>query len=267
MSTAPPITFTLDLEEYAPVGTPARSIAIIPRVLDLLDELGALGTFFVVGEFAESEPTLVKTIAAAGHEIALHGYRHIPLPQLTPETFRTETIRGRELLEDLSGTAVTGYRAPTFSLIPETEWAVAELADLGFTYSSSVLSARSPLFGWPGAPRHPYRWPDGLVELPCPVTSIGPRLANPYLGGVYFRVLPWPAVRWGLARSRPNEILWLYCHPYDFDPGEPFNPRGDVGRFGNRLLWINRSGMRARVTRLLTGRAGAPLGVRAQSVV
>jgi polysaccharide deacetylase family protein (PEP-CTERM system associated) len=261
-----PITFTLDLEDYAPAGTPARALAIVPRVLELLAELGAHGTFFVVGEFAEGEPALVKTIAAAGHEVALHGYRHVPLPNLSPETFRSETARGRDVLQDLCGVAVSGYRAPTFSLVPASRWAVDELTELGFTYSSSVLPARSPLFGWPGQPRHPYRWPGGLVELPCPVASFGAHVANPYLGGVYFRVLPWPAVRLGLARSRADELLWLYCHPYDFDPEEPFVPRGDVGRFGNRLLWLNRAGMAARVARVLTGRAAEPLGVRARAI-
>ena len=263
---AAPITFTLDLEDYAPAGTPARANLIIPRVLELLAEQGAAGTFFVVGVFAESEPDLVKTIAAAGHEVALHAYRHVPLTQLTPEVFRADTARGKALLEDLTGQAVTGFRAPTFSLVPESRWAVDELAAAGFTYSSSVVPARSPLYGWPGQPRHPYRWPNGLVELPCPVASFGSLLVNPYLGGVYFRVLPWPAVTLGLVRSRPEEILWLYCHPYDFDPEEPFVPRGDVGRIGNRLLWLNRAGMAARVARVLNGRSGEPLGVRALSV-
>jgi polysaccharide deacetylase family protein (PEP-CTERM system associated) len=208
----------------------------------------------------------VKTIAAAGHEVALHAYRHVPLTQLSPAVFRDESARGKALLEDLTGTAVRGFRAPTFSLVPASRWAVDELIDLGFTYSSSVLPARSPLFGWPGQPRHPYRWPGGLLELPCPVASFGAHLANPYLGGVYFRVLPWPAVRLGLARARPDEVLWLYCHPYDFDPDEPFVPRGDVGRLGNRLLWLNRAGMAARVARVLAGRAGRPLCERAESI-
>lgn len=266
MNARAPITFTLDVEDYAPEGTPARALTTVPHVLELLAEQAATGTFFIVGEFAEAEPALVKTIAAAGHEIALHGYRHVPLPQLSPATFRSETARGRAVLEDLAGAAVTGYRAPTFSLVPESRWAVDELTELGFTYSSSVLPARSPLFGWPGQPRRPYRWPGGLVELPCPVASFGRHLANPYLGGVYFRVLPWPAVRLGLARARSDELLWLYCHPYDLDPEEPFVPRRDVGRIGNRLLWLNRSGMAARIARVLAGRAGLPLGARARTI-
>jgi peptidoglycan-N-acetylglucosamine deacetylase len=268
-SSRAPITFTLDLEDYAPAGTPARANLIVPRVLELLSEHAVTGTFFIVGELAEAEPALVRAIAAAGHEIALHGYRHVPLPRLDPPTFRADTARGRALLEDLAGAPVTGFRAPTFSLVPESRWAVDELTELGFAYSSSVLPARSPLYGWPGQPRHPFRWPGGLVELPCPVAEVGAfgrRVANPYLGGVYFRVLPWTAVRLGLARSRADEVLWLYCHPYDFDPDEPFVPRGDVGRLGNRLLWLNRSRMARRVARVLAGRAGPPLRTRAEIV-
>jgi peptidoglycan/xylan/chitin deacetylase (PgdA/CDA1 family) len=155
MQSSEPITFTLDLEDYAPAGTPTRANAIVPRVLDLLAEHAVQGTFFVVGELAELEPALVKSIAAAGHEIALHGYRHVPLPQLSPTVFREETARGRAVLEDLAGAAVTGFRAPSFSLVPESRWAVDVLTELGFTYSSSVLPAHSPLFGWTWQARLP----------------------------------------------------------------------------------------------------------------
>src|SRR5262249_48267159 len=126
-----PITFTLDLEDYAPAGTPARANVIVPRVLELLAEHAVTGTFFVVGELAEAEPALVRAIASGGHEVALHGYRHVPLPQLEPATFRAETARGRALLEDVTGAPVTGFRAPTFSLVPETRWAVDELTEMG----------------------------------------------------------------------------------------------------------------------------------------
>ena len=118
-------------------------------------------------------------------------------------------------------------------------WATDVLAELGFRYSSSVLPARSPLYGYPGRPRTPHRWPSGLLELPCPVADVGP-VTNPYLGGIYFRVLPWTAVRYGLSHAHPDEMLWAYCHPYDFDPGEPFQKRPDLGPWKSRLQWINR---------------------------
>lgn len=256
-----PITFTLDLEDHAAAGDERRAPGVTRTVMARLGELGIRGTVFVVGTLAESEPQLIRDLADDGHELALHAWSHTPLPQVGPERFRADTARGKALLEDLTGRPVRGFRAPTFSLVPNSAWAPDILTELGFTYSSSVLPARSPLYGWPGRPQEPSRWPGGLVELPCPVTGLGP-VRNPYLGGVYFRVLPWSAVRFGLHRAGPDEVLWLYCHPYDFDPDEPYTRRGDVGRLGNRLLWLNRAGMLDRVERILAGRHGAPLGER-----
>ena len=139
------------------------------EVLDFLDAREVRGTFFVVGETAEAHPELVREVAARGHEVGLHGWRHQPLTELTADAFRADAQRGKDLLEELTGAPVLGFRAPTFSLVPESRWAVDVLADTGFTYSSSVLPARSPLFGDPTLPTTPFRWPNGLVELPCPV--------------------------------------------------------------------------------------------------
>ena len=254
----PEITFTLDVEDHAAPGMPARAPGITRDVVEFLAQRDVRGTFFVVGELAERDPQLVRDIANAGHEIALHAYRHEPLTTLTRDAFREDTKRGKALLEDLTGTEIAGFRAPTFSLVPSTEWAVDILTEVGFRYSSSVLPAHSPLFGYPTRPRLPSRWPSGLLELPCPVAQVGP-LANPYLGGVYFRVLPWTAVRYGLRRAHADEILWTYCHPYDFDPEEPFAPRPGLGHLKSRLLWVNRRHMYARIGRLLDLGAASPL--------
>jgi len=204
----------------------------------------------------------VKEIATGGHELALHGYHHLPLTETDPETFRRETADARSFMQDLSGQAVLGFRAPTFSLVESTVWAADVLAELGFRYSSSILPAPSPLYGYPGKPRTPHRWASGLIELPCPVADVGP-ITNPYLGGIYFRVLPWPAVRYGLAHAHPDEMLWSYCHPYDFDPGEPFQKRPDLGPWKSRLQWINRKRLFDRVDRLFAINPPAPpLGER-----
>ena len=106
------------------------------------------------------------------------------------------------------------------------------LGEVGFTYSSSVLPARNPLFGDPSLPATPFRWPNGLVELPCPVVRVG-GVGLPYLGGVYLRALPEPASsRRPAAASGTGQVLWIYCHPYDFDPGEPFWVVPEAGRLG-----------------------------------
>lgn len=256
------VTFTLDVEDYAgPLDAP-RAPKITREVVAFLAERGVRGTFFVVGELAEEHPDLVRDIAAAGHEIGLHAYRHDPLPVIGETAFRDDTIRGKALLEELSGAAVVGFRAPQFSLVASSTWATDVLADLGFRYSSSVLPARSPLYGFPGQPRVPYRWPSGIVELPCPVVSYGP-FPNPYLGGIYFRVLPWWAIRHGLRQALPEEALWTYCHPYDFDPAEPFRRRPGLGLAKSRLLWVNRAQMYERIAHLLAGGAAPPLAERA----
>jgi polysaccharide deacetylase family protein (PEP-CTERM system associated) len=262
------VTFTLDVEDYpGPDGAP-RAPKVTYEILDFLDRQHATGTFFVVGVLAAEQPEVVREIAARGHEVGLHAWRHTALTEIDAVTFRDETKRGKELLEELSGTEVVGFRAPTFSLVPSTAWAIDVLAELGFRYSSSVLPAHSPLHGWPGQSRRPFTWPAGIDELPCPVTRPGGigRLANPYLGGVYFRVLPWNAITYGLRHADRREVLWLYAHPYDFDPGEPFQQRPDLSRAKSRLLWINRSKMFDRVAKLfaLTG-AGAPLRDRLES--
>jgi polysaccharide deacetylase family protein (PEP-CTERM system associated) len=258
------VTFTLDLEDYTAPGTSPRALETTRRILAFLSERGVRGTFFVVGQFAEEHPGLVKEIAGAGHEIAVHGYRHTPLTEIDPDTFRREVGAARVFLEDVAGRAVTGFRAPAFSLVESTTWAADILPEIGFTYSSSVIPSRNPLYGYPGRPRRPHRWPSGLLELPCPVATVGP-ITNPYLGGIYLRLLPWWILRHGLSHTDPAEMLWSYCHPYDFDPGEPFQKRPDLGRLPSRLQWVNRRNMFRRVDRLLTRRpAGLPLGERVE---
>ena len=258
-----PITFTFDLERSPTDGVGARRFRdTVARVLGFLTDRGIAGTVFVVGELAESEPGLVRDAVAGGHEVGLHGYRHVPLPELDATTLADDVRRGKHLLEDLTGRAVTGYRAPYFSLVATTPWAPDVIARAGFTYSSSVLPAANPLFGFPGAPDAPFRWPSGLVELPVPLVRLG-RAALPFLGGIYLRLLPLPVVRFALARHRVDApALWTYCHPYDFDPDEPFRVLPHLGWAQSRLLWANRRRMLAKLGRLFEQGAGEPLGVR-----
>ncbi len=227
------------------------------RVYEWLAQRGIRGTIFVVGTIAVANPDLVTEAVAAGHEVGLHSWDHTPLTELDPNRFTEETRRGKDLLEDLTGGPIVGYRAPTFSLVRETAWVTDILTELGFTYSSSVLPARSPLHGFPGLPREPFTWPSGLVELPCPIAKLGP-LAAPYMGGVYLRVLPWPLVRltWRLNGGGPAPLT--YCHPYDFDPGERFWWVPDAGRMAP-LLWIGRRTMFDKLEHLFASGAGPPL--------
>ena len=249
-----PVTFTFDLEEdgQPPAGIPRYELAT-RRVLDFLAARDARATFFVVGELAGLRPLLVRDVAAAGHEIALHGLRHVPVTELGEVGFVDELRRGKALLEDVAQVPVRGYRAPIFSITTATPWAPARLSDAGFSYSSSVLPAGSPLFGLPGAPREPFRWADGPVELPCPLLGRG-RIAVPYLGGVYLRYLPRPLLR-QLAARRDGRARWSYAHPYDFDPGAPFALLPHASWTVSRILHYRRRDTFKRVEDVL-GAAG-----------
>jgi len=247
------IVFTLDLEDHRPDNeAELRFPAVTDSLLDDLDEWGTIGTFFVVGDVARDHPDLVARVAARGHEIALHGSRHVALPEIGEATFRTEVVDARDNISQITQQPVTGFRAPIFSLVPESAWAPAVLSEYGFTYSSSVLPARNPLYGWPGAPRDPFVWPGGLVELPCPVFGVGP-LSLPLLGGTYLRVSPSPVTRWVARSGLGRSAAWLYAHPYDFDPAEKRWVVPEVGRLGSRVLWWGRSSMGERVRRLVSG--------------
>lgn len=247
------IAFTLDLEDHRPDESSQRRYPeVTTRLLDDLDEWEVRGTVFVVGEIALESPELVAEIARRGHEIGLHGADHTPLPEVGPDRFRETTADARARLSDLTGTAVTGFRAPIFSLVPESVWAPAILTELGFTYSSSVLPARNPLYGWPEAPRGPFLWGSGLVELPSPAFGLG-RLRLPVLGGTYLRLVPRSLSAWFGRRALRDGHPWVYAHPYDFDPDEPRWIVPEVGRLGSRLLWWNRRTMKERVRGLVEG--------------
>lgn len=259
-----PMTFTIDVEDHRP-GPEAelRFPRITRQVIEWLSTQNASGTFFIVGEEAERHPDLVRDIVAGGHEVALHGYRHVPLGTMTPDVLADDVRRGRVLLEDLAQREVVGFRAPQFSLTPDAVWASDVLAEAGFTYSSSVLPNANPLFGFPGAPTVPFRWPSGLVEFPA--TLLGTGSLRVPLGGIYFRLLPLFATKRLLA-STGATVPWIYLHPYDFDPGEKMYVIRDANPIFSPLQWVNRRRVRPRVAALFGAQPGRPLRDRVAEV-
>jgi len=257
-----PLTVTFDLEDSrsSPAQEP-RYVEMGHRFLDFLQQRSIRATVFVVGELAASSPELVRRAAADGHELGLHGLRHVALDGVGAGHLRRELEQGRALLEDAGGVAVRGFRAPIFSLTRASAWAVEEIAAAGFSYSSSVLPARNPLHGWPGAPRRPYRWHNGLLELPCPVAGAG-KLQVPFLGGIYMRYFPVSLSRWLLRRCDGHSILWSYVHPYDIDPEEPFSVMPHAGWLVSRIVHTRRGVTLRRLDAVLeaAGGAGRPLG-------
>lgn len=230
--------FSVDVEEYFhPTalrglipqsswdGLPRRSRALVHRILALLDEGGARSTFFTLGWLAEREPDMVRAIAGAGHEIACHGWGHQKLDTLDPRAFREDLQRSRDLLEDLIGERVIGYRAPSFSIVPGTEWALDVLLEEGFLYDSSMVPIRvHPGYGYPSVAPDPHllhRAGGRLAEIPPATVSFG-SLRLPAAGGAYLRFFPVALMKYA-ARSahRRGAPATLYVHPWELDSEMP----------------------------------------------
>lgn len=240
------ITFSFDLEDHRPqtpqgLNWPKRFPDNTRKVLDFLDEYEIRGTFFTVGNLARPEKTLIRDVVTRGHEVACHSWDHTPIAEQEPYVFKRHSGDAKAALEDATGTPVVGYRAPIFSLVKKTTWAAELLSELGYHYSSSVLPAKNPLFGFPEAPLTPFKWPCGLTEIPAPIARIGP-VTVPFLGGIYFRYLPLALIR-KYARTNDERIpLWHYSHPYDFDLDEPYFRINGASHATSVALWFKRGG-------------------------
>ena len=236
---------TVDVEDYFQVSAfdavvprtewarlESRVVTNTNRVLELFDRAGVKATFFVLGWVAERYPALVRTIAAQGHEIGSHGFNHQLVYTLTGDQFRDDVRRSKAVLEDISGQRVAGYRAPTFSIIKSSMWALDVLADEGYLYDTSIFPVRHDRYGVPDAPRHAYAVTDRLTEFPPSTVRVG-GTNLPIAGGGYFRLLPYGWTRWGIHRlnSQEQKPAVFYLHPWEIDPGQP---RFAVGR-GTRL--------------------------------
>ncbi|MBT0669123.1 DUF3473 domain-containing protein [Novosphingobium profundi] len=192
-------------------------------ILQMFDEAGVKGTFFTLGWIAERAPAMMRRIAEAGHEIASHGWAHERVFRLGAEGFRADLERSRKVIEDSSGMAVTGYRAPSFSIDARTPWAHEALAEEGYAYSSSVAPVVHDHYGWREAPRFAFAPLEGsaLVEIPVTTARLGSRRLAAG-GGGFFRVLPYSFTRWAIrqvnAEGRPAVF---YFHPWEIDPDQP----------------------------------------------
>ena len=193
-------------------------------VLDLFAQADVKATFFTLGWVAERYPALMRRIAEAGHEVASHGYDHARVFTFTPEEFRADLRKSRAILEDASGQAVTGYRAPSFSIDPRTPWAHPILAEEGYRYSSSVAPIRHDHYGWPDSPRFAWKPVAGspLVELPVTTAKWGKRTLAAG-GGGFFRLLPYGFSRWAIRQvnEQAGRPAIIYFHPWEIDPDQP----------------------------------------------
>jgi len=228
---------TVDVEDYLHVSAfekhihrddwdslPCRVERNTERILDIFAEANVKSTFFMLGWVAERYPDLVRRIVAEGHELASHGYSHVRVTEQTPHVFREDVIRNKQLLEDMGGVAVQGYRAASYSIGAKNLWALDVLQDTGHVYSSSIYPIRHDLYGMPEAPRFPFlpNGAGGLLEIP--VTTV--ELLNkkwPCGGGGYFRLLPYALSRWAMRRVNHADAkpCVFYFHPWEIDPEQP----------------------------------------------
>ncbi|UVO53297.1 XrtA system polysaccharide deacetylase [Sphingomonas sp. SUN039] len=227
---------SVDVEDWYMVGAfertisradwPSKEVRVernTDAVLALFGDAGVKATFFTLGCVAAAHPALIRRMVDAGHEVASHGWDHVRVFEMTAEQFRADTRRARATLEDASGQAVTGYRAPSFSIDARTPWAHGILADEGYAYSSSVAPLKHDHYGQADAPRGAWKPAAGseLIELPPAVVDIAGRTLG--TGGGFFRLLPYALSRYGMRQvNGAGRPATFYFHPWDMDPGQPF---------------------------------------------
>lgn len=266
---------SVDVEDYfhptevapaAPVHQwetmPRRVEEATARILEVFAAHGVCGTFFMLGWVAERHPALVRRIVREGHEIGCHSYWHRLVYHLTPAEFREDTGRACAVIADACGVRPRAYRAPSYSITRECWWALEVLAELGFTHDSSIYPIVHDRYGVPGFDRHAGRveTPSGpLMEVPVATVLLNGGHAAPVGGGGYLRLLPYRYTSAGLRRVNHVErrAACLYLHPWELDPGQPRLARGAIARW--RTYW-GLGGMEAKLRRLLTEFAFAPIG-------
>ena len=252
---------TVDVEDYFQVSAfekiidksswdqlPHRVENNTHRILDVFSEKGVRATFFTLGWVAERYPDLVKRIVSEGHELACHGYEHIRVTEQTPEQFRDDIRKAKDILENLGGVSVVGYRAASYSINAENLWAHDVLNDEGFLYSSSIYPVKHDLYGIPDAPRYIYQPLKDKLFKEIPITTIELLNKNiPCGGGGFFRFYPYFFSRWAFKHivHQEKQSAIFYFHPWEIDPEQPrqqniplktrFRHYLNLGRMENRL--------------------------------
>ncbi|MCP4985810.1 MAG: DUF3473 domain-containing protein [Colwellia sp.] len=257
------LVLTVDVEDYFHVSAFEKTIdkadwnnleqrveASTYRLLELFEQHQAKCTFFTLGWVAERYPNLIKVIVDQGHELASHGFSHQRATMMTPEEFREDVYRSKQVLESASGEAIIGYRAPSFSFNDSNTWTYKILKDLGFEYSSSTYPIEHDLYGVPDWPRFKYERAEGIIEIPVPTVRKNNRNTG-IGGGGYFRLYPY----W-LSKRRIDNYLntekqpySFYFHPWEIDPDQP---RISGASVKSKLRhYLNLSRMEGKVVRLL----------------
>lgn len=248
----------LGVSESAWPGCDRRLMESTGRLLHILAEMGVRATFFVLGCVAQEMPELVGAIAEGGHEIASHSYSHRQVFRQTPVEFAADVECSVEAIHQASGDQVLGYRAPAYSIGVGQRWAFDVLADQGFLYDSSIMPARTPLYGDGNAPRFLHQVADGrLLEIPLATVELG-RWRFPVAGGVYLRLLPFTVICRAIRHLNEveNQPAVLYLHPWEVDAQPPRLGRNWLARWSHS---VNKAAMEGRVRQLMDRFSFAPI--------
>lgn len=258
---------TVDVEDYFHVAAfnkvidpntwdswPCRVEQNTNTLLALFDRNKIKITFFILGWVAERYPELIKRIHQQGHEIASHGYSHQLIYKQDPKVFREETAKSKQILEDLIQQPITGYRAASYSITRNSLWALETLAELGFTWDSSIFPTRHDNYGIPGSPEEPYKigTRQGKILTEFPLTTakvLGQSI--PAAGGGYFRQYPYFVSRWlfEIASLNQTKPQIFYLHPWEIDPDQPRVP--NASWFSNFRHYTNLHRCLPRLERML----------------
>ena len=233
--------------------TPSRIEQSIDQVLQIFSDASTKATFFILGIIAEKHPSMVKRIAADGHEIGSHGYEHHLVYEQEPLSFLNDISKTKKLLEDTISAPVIGYRAPNFSIVPKCDWAYDQLIKAGYVYDSSVYPIRHPRYSNATKPRNAFevvRETGRIFELPLAVANVsllGREIRLPIAGGAYWRLFPLCYTMWGLGNIRTKDGMEFNCyfHPWELDSTQPrfealsfltkIRHYGGIGTFDKKL--------------------------------
>jgi polysaccharide deacetylase family protein (PEP-CTERM system associated) len=242
---------------------PSRVEHATSIVLDLFDAAGVNATFFILGWVARRHPSLVRRIAAAGHEVACHSFAHSLVSSLTPHQFRQDTRDAADAIAQACGARPRAYRAPSFSVTARSLWALEILLECGFTTDSSIYPVRHDRYGIPGHPCFPHRiqTPSGhILEVPPAAVPLGAARNAPAGGGAYLRLLPYAytAASIRILNRAHRAPACLYVHPWEFDPHQPRLAAGPVARW---RTYLGLRSMARKLSRLIAEFSFAPLAI------
>ena len=261
---------TVDVEDYFHVTAFERqinpsswdtySLRVVEnteKILDMFDEHSVKATFFVLGWVAERRPDLVKEIGARGHEIACHGYGHQLVYRIGPDKFRSDIRTSKKILEDITGDAVIGYRAPSYSITRDSLWAFDILVEEGFQYDSSIFPIVHDIYGIPHANRFPHVMnvqAGRLHEFPLStyqISIITRKISIPVAGGGYLRLFPAWFIQRAITSINTSEgqPAVLYFHPWEIDHEQPRIKTGMKSRFRH---YLNLHKMSGRIQKLVS---------------